>query len=290
MLCSALLALIPQAPVDLSLTPAEQCLAPGLSVDVDLVLSNVGGPQDVGVVEVLLNWDPAELTLDSVTPIGNWFGAGFLNDPDDINVDIADGEALYTLLGNPVTPQVVDGDFTTAVFRFTALTQGEVSLAASAGQFAQSQVLGTSPGQDITGALGGPVSVVTSSVVALEVMRLGTPPNPAALLPGVTTSPIVGQVWDPVVDHTTFLPDGELDFLALTLGPANIPFPEVGTVLCQLPVQIPLLSTVAGVPFSLPLPSNCNLLGVTVCTQAFSLNQFGDIALTNALDITFGTL
>lgn len=165
-----------------------------------------------------------------------------------------------------------------------------MSLAACAGLFASTQVLGISPGQNITGSLGGPVEVITVSSVATEVVRLGMPANADALRPGVTPAPIIGQTWDPCVDHTTFLPDAEIDVLALTLNPTNFTLPESGTVLCQLPEAIPFLTTIAGRPFTLPVPANCDLLGLTVCTQAFSVHAVGDIALTNALDITFGNL
>ena len=47
-------------------------------------------------------------------------------------------------------------------------------------------------------------------------------------------------------------------------------------------------STLAGVTFSLPIPVNCNLVGVNLCAQVASVNV-ASVALTNALDLTIGS-
>ena len=59
----------------------------------------------------------------------------------------------------------------------------------------------------------------SSSVAASDIVRLGTPPNPFALLPGTTSGPVIGATWDPVIDHTTFLPSSVTDLLAFSATP-----------------------------------------------------------------------
>ena len=61
-------------------------------------------------------------------------------------------------------------------------------------------------------------------------VRLGTPPNPNAYLPG-TTGPILGAVWDPRIDHTSFATGAGFDFMAVSGMTSNIPTP-IGTILC----------------------------------------------------------
>ena len=92
------------------------------------------------------------------------------------------------------------------------------------------------------GAISGPNPIISSNVVdvfepcsssvaASEMVRLGTPPNPLALFPGITSGPVLGATWDPVIDHTTFLPNSVTDLLAFSTTPTNIPT-ALGTLLC----------------------------------------------------------
>lgn len=120
-------------------------------------------------------------------------------------------------------------------------------------------------------------------------VRLGSPPNPDAFRPGLTSSTILGQTWDPFVDHTTFSPSAVIDGLALTVAPLNLALPPFGTLLVLPPVGIPLQTGPASAPFALPLPPKCSLAGAALYTQAFSIDSAGDLLLTNALDITLGT-
>lgn len=124
---------------------------------------------------------------------------------------------------------------------------------------------------------------------AAEVSRLGSPANPNAFQPGVTSPPIVGKTWDPRIDHTTFLPAAQLDFVLVSDQTSNTSIPPYGTLLCTLPTIIEAPTSPAGVPFALPVPSNCNLIGLTLCTQGLSVDGGGGARLTNALDITIGT-
>ncbi len=123
---------------------------------------------------------------------------------------------------------------------------------------------------------------------ATETVRLGTPPNPNAFLPGVTSRPLVGQTWDPVVDHTTFHTSAILDILIIDLGaPINF-LTGWGTLLCNIPPSSQIFSNPAGIPFAVPVPLDCAFVGLSACSQVGSFAP-GNIQLTNALDIVIGS-
>ncbi|MEM7200634.1 MAG: LamG domain-containing protein [Planctomycetota bacterium] len=129
-------------------------------------------------------------------------------------------------------------------------------------------------------------------VAAQEVVRVGNPANPAALMPGQSSGPVIGQRWDPLVDHGTgFATKSAVDFLVLALGPANLTVPGIGgTILCD--VTQPgwtLVRSFPGVPFALDIPYECALAGATMCAQGGSLDSCLGLVLTNALDVTIGT-
>ena len=124
-----------------------------------------------------------------------------------------------------------------------------------------------------------------ASLAAQEIVRVGSPPNPAALLPGLTSAPIVGMTWDPVIDHTTFMPAATHDALTFFVGPANIITP-FGTLLCHTPLVTAVV--LAGVPFSITPNLDCSIVGVSLCVQGGSWDGVNS-QLTNALDITIGT-
>lgn len=114
-----------------------------------------------------------------------------------------------------------------------------------------------------------------------EVVRLGTPANPGVMQS--VTGPVLGDVWDPAIDHTDFFPAAPLDFLAIGFAPANLST-EFGTVL--LDVVLPnLLSGPAGVPFAIPLPLDPAFVGLNLYLQGVSVDGT-DPVLTNALDGT----
>ncbi len=286
---SLLLALLPQSTVDLQLTPASQCAPAGSIIEVQLVLS-ASAPTALTGVDVLLTWDPAALQFQSATPSGvPWFVAGFLNDPDSINANIFDGDALYTLLGSPASPPSLPPSITAAKFKFQVLADGQVSMPAMLGTFGKTQVVGVLPGQVVTGTIGGPATIDALSVPSLEVVRLGVPPNPNAFLPGLTNGPVIGKTWDPVVDHTSFVPGALLDAFVITLSPTNLSLPPAGTALCLPPIAAGPFLSGPGVPFSIPIKNKCSFVGVSLCAQGFSLGALGNLFLTNALDFTIGT-
>lgn len=129
--------------------------------------------------------------------------------------------------------------------------------------------------------------VCDDALPGVEFVRLGTPPNPAALLPSSTGPPVIGMVWDPTVDHTTFVPDAVLDVYFFYLFADNIPFPPIGTILCDGAVFNQLRTPPDSL--ALPLPYDCTLSNVRLCVQAFSVEPSGNIFATNALDIGIGT-
>jgi hypothetical protein len=290
LLLPSLLATLSQASVSLTLTPADQCVTVNQIVDVVLMLST-DTPTAVAATDVILSWNPAELQfLQAVPGSVGWFVAGFFNDPDGINTSIVDGNALYTMLGNPLTPPALPPDIAAVTFQFKVLSSGQVAMLPSLGAFGKTQVLGTTPGSNLTGALSGPASITVASGPSAQIPRLGTPPNPDAFKPDVAHGPVVGLTWNPYIDHTAFFPGSLLDLMAI--GPAvplNIPTVPYGTFLCDI-FSFPyiLRGAVPGNPFSMPIPLNCSLVGLQACTQAASVDLI-DVKLTNALDITIGS-
>lgn len=276
--------------VDMTLVTDPAPVPTGCVAAVDLVLSSAV-PATVAAVDVILTWDPAELELIQALPSAeDWFVAAFLNDPDGINDDVLDGEALFTALANPSAPLELPPDLVVATFLFTVLDDGDVAIAPSAGAFGVTAVHGIVPGEVVTGVLGGPVPVTSVDVPSQEVTRLGTPPNPDAFEPGLTSGPVIGQVWDPYVDHTTFMPTALVDFLGVTppTGFVDLPTP-FGTVLIDIFQPFYLVGVPAGQPFAVPVPFDCSLIGVEACSQAASLDAV-DIQATNALDLLVGNV
>jgi hypothetical protein len=141
---------------------------------------------------------------------------------------------------------------------------------------------------------GGPgrgalwVLFLHAATPAAEVTRLGNPPNPGAFLRGRTSAPIVGALWDPLVDHTSFVPDATRDFVLVDLGPPQNQPAAFGTLLCALPPQSQGFFGPPGVPFAIPIPNDCSLLGVAVCTQGGAQSS-ETIRLANALDLVIGS-
>ncbi len=131
------------------------------------------------------------------------------------------------------------------------------------------------------------VLFLETTAPASEVIRAGVPPNPVAFLPGVSSPPLLGAVWDPVV--TPILPVPVLDFIALSPQQLNLFVPPLGTLLCDVSSPGPILSSPPGTPFQIPIPSDVNLAGFSFCAQAASTAADFTIALTNALDCTIGT-
>ncbi|QDU65376.1 PQQ-dependent sugar dehydrogenase [Engelhardtia mirabilis] len=124
--------------------------------------------------------------------------------------------------------------------------------------------------------------------VGLAVVRSGEPANPAALAVGSTGPPVIGGVWRPLVDNALVLQGAVTDVLALTAKGLNVPTP-FGTLLCDLSGATLSFITAPGVPFAVTVPSDCALIGVGLSAQAVAVGALGELALTNALDLTIGS-
>ena len=125
------------------------------------------------------------------------------------------------------------------------------------------------------------------AVLATETVRTGTPPNPAAFVPGATSGPVLGQTWDPAI--TPFLAGAVLDFCGISSGAINLATP-IGTLLCNPPAAGLIFTSAGGAPFQIPIPADCGLAGANLCAQGGQVTAGGGIALANALDIVLGTL
>jgi len=126
------------------------------------------------------------------------------------------------------------------------------------------------------------------SVTPQETVRLGNPPNPNALLPGQTSGPVAAAVWDPVVDHGSFVPGAVVDYLILSLSSVEIPLGPKGTLLCGAPFFLVIPNLQPGNPYAIPVPNDGSLLGIGFCAQAASSAGGAQFRLTNALDCTIG--
>lgn len=133
-------------------------------------------------------------------------------------------------------------------------------------------------GTGLLGIVPDPLAVSSAQVV-----RVGAPANPVALMPGVSSGPVIGTTWDPVIDHSSFFPTALIDVLALSFVPVNVSSP-FGTVLCNPDV---LFAGVPGTPFQFILPANCSLAGLTFCAQGASTDGVS-IVVTNGLDVVVG--
>jgi hypothetical protein len=290
MLALPLLLALGAGDVDLTLSPPTQSTPEGCDAYVDVLLS-ADMPTEIVAVDLILSWDPTELELvQNISGPDDWFVSGFLNDPDGINDDLTDGDALFTALAYPFGTVIVPPASVLVTFHFKALDDGQVSILPSLGVYGTTKVVGTTPGELITGTLSGPVSIVDVDVPSAVTSRVGTPPNPDVYLPPVSGGPVIGEVWTPVVDHTTFFPGALLDIAFITLPVTNIDYgPPTGTLLCDVFSLPPYwFTSPPGVPFAFPIPELCNLVGKGFCTQVVSVDAL-IVQLTNALDTTIGT-
>lgn len=151
--------------------PPEQVVVVGELVEVSLLVSSAGRtPQPFDAVDAILAWDPGVLGAIGVSVTHadvSYVLAGFLPDPDGVNTDLADGDAIFTglvppLLGASAPPAPESLLLATFTFPATSPTIGtEVSLLPVIGAFGETRVL--SMGGDVTASLGEPV-VVTIAV------------------------------------------------------------------------------------------------------------------------------
>ena len=149
--------------VDLPLAPQSQFAATGSIVTVDLG-AHATTTESVAAIDAILSWNPAELQFMGAVP-GDyaWFVAGFLPDPDGINLSTTDGSALYTALAPVATPLILPPDIVVAGFQFKILSGGaggvNVGLLRSMGTFGKTRVISSTPGVEVTGDISGTACV-----------------------------------------------------------------------------------------------------------------------------------
>jgi len=147
------------AQVDLLFQPTEQTMAVDSVAEISLI-AHTAAPEQFVAVCALLSWDPGTLELLSADGGGfPWFVFGFLPDPDGINLDTTDGEALFTALAPPGTPAGTPPDIVVTTLRFKVLAEGVVSLVPMAGAFGETRVISTVPGVEITGDISSTATV-----------------------------------------------------------------------------------------------------------------------------------
>lgn len=205
--------------VDLRLEPAAFEVPAGTQVTVELVASSAQ-PEVLTAVDAILAWDPARLTLLSGAP-GDLppFVAGFLPDPDGINVDVTDGEALWTALTPPTTPGVTPPDMVVARFDVLVLRSGCIELVPAAGGFGKTRVIGPVPGVEVTGAIGGPALIeVPGAFTVIGGDLAGT----GGLVPALTGDGalLACDPWS--LELSAALP-GTTAWLVLGLSPLGVP-------------------------------------------------------------------
>lgn len=135
-----------------------------------------------------MSWDPARLQFIQADATSYpWFVSGFLPDPDGINADITDGQAIFTALASAAAPASVPPDILVVTFKFMVLSWGTVELEPSAGTFATTKVLSTVAGQEITGDISAKARVrarVAPGTVTGPLITIGPIPNVAPFVSG----------------------------------------------------------------------------------------------------------
>ncbi len=228
--------------VDLSWQPANQVVVVGSEVRVDLVATSDGPlPQSFGGLDAILSWDPSVLQFlghDASQSPYTWFAAGFLPDPDGINADLGDGDALFTALAQIVTPAMAapSPGLLVTTMRFTALSETSqtlVSFVPDQGAFGSTRVIDFfQPGLEITGDISSQAAIrivdAPAAFCTAKVNSLGCLPSIDSIGTPSATSPAPFTI----TAHTVLNFKNGLFFYGY-LGPAAIPF--FGGTLCTVP-------------------------------------------------------
>ncbi len=134
------------------------------------------------------------------------------------------------------------------------------------------------------------IAVHEQAVCAQELPYFGGPG--IDLLGGQTAGPFLGEVYDPVIDHTAFEPFAVFDYLGFSLLPTPFALPTpIGPLLIDPSTQFATAFTVAGQPFQIPIVANCDLAGSKIYLQGLSLTllPIPGVRLTNtAIEATLG--
>ena len=145
---------------DLSFSPDDSYVEVGDHIDIQIIVT-ASGATDVNfsAIDALLDYDENYIQLlsnDDTFAAEAWFASTFLPDPDGINADITDGNAIYTALAAPGPPAIAPpaGAIVTTL-RFLALQPTpatSVSFLASMGTFGVTEVYAfNQPGGVVTG-------------------------------------------------------------------------------------------------------------------------------------------
>ena len=174
-----LLALAPQATAqlaDLKFFPMETTVEVGDHVDIQIVvIASSLTDVDFSAIDAVLDYDPNFLLLlsnDDTLAAEAWFASAFLPDPDGINTDITDGDAIYTALAAPGPPAVAPpGGAIVTTLRFVALQSTPLttlSFAPTMGVYGETQVF----------AYGTPGAVVTGDISGVAKIHIVPEPEP----------------------------------------------------------------------------------------------------------------
>jgi hypothetical protein len=152
--------------VDLSFDPDAQTALVDDVVGIDLIASSSGDTTQLfAALEAILDWDPAYLDFLGVEDGGagyDFLDEHFLPDPDGINDDLHDGDALFIALapGGEEAPAPPEGLIvTTLQFQALAETDGTVvSFLPELGDFALTRVRRLDL-SDVTGDISGTATV-----------------------------------------------------------------------------------------------------------------------------------
>ncbi|MFT5152371.1 MAG: hypothetical protein ACI841_002369, partial [Planctomycetota bacterium] len=94
--------------IDLAFSPTQSIVQVGDSVDIRIVATaDAITGIDYAAIDALLDYDLTYLALlgvDDTDASENWFVSSFLPDPDGINDDLTDGNAIYTALASTSDP------------------------------------------------------------------------------------------------------------------------------------------------------------------------------------------
>ncbi len=116
--------------VNMHFLPAAQVVNVGSVVSIDILLQADGGvAESVSALDAILDWDPLLLQLNGINNASAgyaWLAEGFLPDPDGINSNLTDGDAIYTALGQLAAPAFAPpapGSLIVTTVEFTALAE-----------------------------------------------------------------------------------------------------------------------------------------------------------------------
>ena len=280
----AVLAAATSAQVDLRIEPDDQLTLVGEIIEVELVIEAADDPEFVSAVDAILSWDPARLSLVS-SALGDVppYVFGFLNDPDGINADVTDGEALYTMLTPPGAPLSLIGDVVVARFEFEVLTSACVGLTPSAGVYGLTRVHGIVPGETVTGTLA-PHSVV--EVPGTWADLGGSAPGTGGLVPQLEGEGVLLECEPYVVTLTDALPSTTA-FVVIGFDTINLPL-KGGILVPDLDlIRIVPVNPVGSRVFTGPWPPGVPG-GISIYIQVWlqDVGAFGNYSASNAISGT----